>query len=168
MPAHPPDTAPEPGERVSLRRVLPGGGQGDLVGFVLAVTPVELDLTDRRGFTHHVPWREVVALRRIDVARGRDPLRAPRDLLDELAARTGVAGRVFVIRLVDLLKDRRPPGAPLPAGRCEGEWITVPADADFVAAGWWGARKDARSMQVRTGDPLVIAQLLELGFAERG
>ena len=168
MPAHPTDTTPQPGERVSLRRVLPDGGQGDLVGFVLATTPDELDLIDRRGVAHHVPWHHVVALRRIDVPRGRDPLRAPRDLLDDLAARTGVAGRVFVIRLVDLLRDRRPPGDPLSAGRCEGEWITVAADADIVAAGWWGARQDARSMQVRTDDPLVIAQLLALGFAERG
>lgn len=156
-----------------MRRRLPEGALGDIVGWVLGVDDDGLTVADRRGREHRVAWTAVLALRTVGVALGRDPLRTPLDLLDALADRAGLSGRVFVARLSELLGGRRPPASVLTGGdilavdggfaRCEGEWVTAPAGADLVAVAWWGARRDARSMQVRTDDPQAVARLLALG-----
>lgn len=177
MPVQPPEEPLRPGERVSLRHRPDAGRATDLIGFVVAVDAAGLRVVDRRGRDHRVLWTQVDAWRRVGVARGRTPMSAPADLLDALAAGAGVSGRVFVVRLSELLADERPPAEvsdapaelPVPGGtaRVEGEWVTSPASADLVAVAWWATRRDARSLQVRTDDPEVIERLLALGFRER-
>lgn len=163
---------PEPGRRVSLRRVREDGEHGDLIGFVLSADGTGLRLRDRHGLDHEVDWMQVLALRQVGVARGRDPLRTPRAELDRLAAAAGVSGRVLVARLSDLLNRRPPepmgePDAPPPTpARLDGEWVTTGSCADVIGLAWWGAHRDARSLQVRTTDGAAAEQLLRLGFAE--
>jgi hypothetical protein len=168
---------PEPrhvgvGRRISLRRVLADGGQGDLVGFVVAVDGSGVTLRDRRGVEDLVAWPDVLALRPVGVARGRDPLRTPLDELDRLAASAGVSGRVFVARLSDLLDAQPPPTLgdwddppPCPAFLA-GEWVTTGHGEHLLALAWWAAHHDARSIQVRTGDPAAAAALQGSGFHE--
>ncbi len=173
MPRRDPSAQTPPvGSRVSLRRVLADGGQGDLVGVVVAADAVRLVLRDRRGVKHTVTWPEVVARRAVGVPRGRDPLRTSRVELDRMAVAAGVAGRVFVARLSDLL-DGLDPVAPQdweadPPGpaHLEGEWVTAGPGPDLLALAWWASHHDARSIQVRTCDTDMIAALLRLGFHE--
>lgn len=176
MTAHTPDKRLSAGERVSLRRRLSDDTLGDLVGFVLTADTAAVTLLDRRGVEHRVARADVVAARIVGVARGRDPRRAPRDLLDALAAEAGVSGRVFVARISDLLAGRRPP-ATVPSergciaveggvARCQGEWVTAPAGADLIEVAWWATRQDARSMQVRTDDTGALPRLSSAGFTE--
>ncbi len=173
MPRQRPEPRPsEVGRRVSLRRVLPDGGQGDLLGFVIHADDERLRLRDRRGVTHEVPWSTVLAWRPVGVARGRDPLRTPLADLDRLAAATGASGRVFVARLSDLL-DGRPPGSvrnwddppPCPA-RLDGEWVVTGECEDVLSLAWWAAHHGARSIQVRTADAGAAEELERLGFRE--
>ncbi|MCC6496518.1 MAG: hypothetical protein IT193_09705 [Propionibacteriaceae bacterium] len=164
---------PEPGRRVSLRRVRADGEQGDLIGFVITASESGLRLRDRRGHDHQVAWPDVVALRSIGVARGRDPLRTPLAELDALAEAAGLTGRVFVARVADLVDRLVPPplepGSPPPQpAEVAGEWVTTGTAADLTGLAWWAAHHDARSLQVRTADPEVVALLLAAGFTERG
>jgi hypothetical protein len=168
---HPEHRHVEVGRRVSLRRVLPDGGQGDLVGFVVAVGDF-LVVRDRRGTDQVVAWPNILALRPVGVARGRDPLRTPLVELDRLAASAGVSGRVFVTRLSDLLDGRAPAalGAwddppPSPAALA-GEWVTAAPGEDVLALAWWAAQHDARSMQLRTEDASAAEELQRCGFHE--
>nr|WP_300143916.1 hypothetical protein [Propionicimonas sp.] len=172
-----PRRRPEPrhvgvGRRVSLRRILADGGQGDLVGFVAAVAADGLTVRDRRGADHVVAWPDVLALRPVGVARGRDPLRAPRAELDRLAASAGVSGRVFVARLCDLLDVQPPPvlgdwdDPPPCLAALDGEWVTTGECADVLALAWWAAHHDARSIQVRTDDASAAEALRRGGFHE--
>jgi len=162
----------EPGRRVSVRRVRPDGERGDLVGYVLAADADRLVLRDRHGVVHDLAWADVVAWRTVGVARGRDPLRTPREELDRLAL-PGTDGRVFVARLGDLLDDR--PAVPLGAADEQppapavlaGEWVSAGAADDVLALARWAAHHDARSLQVRTSDPSAVDRLLSLGFTER-
>lgn len=163
---------PSVGRRVSLRRRLGDDGQGDLVGFVLE-TGAALVVRDRHGLVHTVGWPDVLALRAVGVARGRDPQRAPRSELDRLAVAAGVSGRIFVARLSDLLDGREPPAppewtAPPPCpGHLDGEWVTAGACPDLLALAWWASHHDARSLQVRAAEPGAIAALERLGLHER-
>jgi hypothetical protein len=151
----------------------PDGEIGDVIGFVLTSTEAGLVVRDRRGRVHELSWDTVVAWRRVGVARGRDPLRTPRAELDALALAAGVTGRTFVSRLSDLLDvSVAPPvpgiGAPPPQPAVvAGEWVTTGATDHLLAVAWWAAHHDARSMQVRTGDPSDVALLLAAGFSER-
>ncbi len=171
MPGRDPEQRyPEPGSRVSLRRVLASGGEGDLVGFVVSADAGALILRDRRGHDHSVAWSDLRALRRVGVARGRDPLRTPVAELDLLAANAGVVGRAFVIRLSDLLESapvvplgRWSDPPPVPASLA-GEWVTAGAGADVLALARWAAHHDARSLQLRVTDPATAASLEALGF----
>ena len=163
---------PQAGLRVSLRRVRADGAAGDLVGFVTAADPARVVLRDRAGQVHNVPWSRVLAWRQVGVARGRDPVRASRELLAELAGEAGVAGRVFVARLCDLL-DGRPPrplgpvGCPPPhPAVLRAEWVTTDGLGDLLGVAWWASHADARSIQVRTTDDAVAARLAGLGFTE--
>lgn len=163
--------APAVGERVSLR--LDGR---ELIGFLTSLDADALGVVDRRGAGHSVRRSDVVAVRRVGVSLGRDPLATPRPLLDGLAARAGVSGTPWVCRLSALLADRTPP-ASVPSwgewaefsgvrARFEGEWVTLPAASveACVAAGWWATRMGARSVQVRTDDPAVSDALSAAGF----
>lgn len=174
MPHPDPETWPvRIGRRLSLRRRLADGGQGDLVGFLVAVDAAGLTVRDRRGRDHAVPRSDVLALRAVGVARGRDPLRTPRAELDRLAAAAGASGRAFVVRLCDLLDARDPeqPGAwadpPPEPLHLDREWATIAEPTDLFAAAWWAAYHDARSLQVRTGSAEVAAELVSLRFGER-
>ncbi len=164
---------PQPGRRVSLRRVRDDGEIGDIIGFVREATADGLTICDRRGQLHALVWDKVVAWRQVGVARGRDPLRTPLAELDALAAAAAVQGRVFVARLCDLLDGVEAPpvaelGTPPPQPAViAGEWVTAGTTGDLLALGWWATHHDARSMQVRTDDPAEVAQLLALGFTER-
>lgn len=160
------------GRRVSLRRVLADGGQGDLVGFVVAAAADGLTVRDRRGVDHVVAWPDLLALRPVGVARGRDPLRTPRAELDRLAASAGMSGRAFVARLCDLLDVQPPPTLgdweeppPCPAV-LDGEWVTTGECADVLTVAWWAAHHDARSIQVRTDDASAAEALRRRGFHE--
>ena len=164
---------PQPGRRVSLRRVGKDGGIGDIVGFVRKATATGLTIADRRGLVHTLAWEQVLAWRQVGVARGRDPLRTPRPELDTLAREAGVQGRVFVARLSDLLDAAEVPAdaeaatlPPEPAA-ISGEWVTTGGTGDLRAVAWWAAHHDARSIQVRTDEPEAVVQLLASGFTER-
>lgn len=148
------------GERVSLRVA----GR-ELIGFVESVEP--LRILDRHGVVHDVQADAVEAGRRVGVALGRDPRRAPRALLDDLAGAAGMSGEVWVARISDVLAGRPfPASAPRPEGvHLDGEWVTLGCatpDA-VVAACWWATRLNARSVQVRCAD---AAGLVELGFVQ--
>lgn len=159
------------GERVSLRL----GGR-ELIGFVTALSAGSLGVVDRRGTEHEVLRSDVIAARRVGVSLGRDPLAAPRTLLDGLAARAAVSGTPWVCRISTLLEGRTPPPSVPPWGpwaecegvraRFEGEWVTLPAAsvAQCVAAAWWATRMGARSVQVRTDDPAAVDALGAVGF----
>ena len=111
---------PQPGRRVSLRRVRDDGEIGDIIGFVRDASTDGLTIRDRHGQLLTLAWDQVLAWRQVGVARGRDPQRTPLAELDELATAAGVQGRAFVARLSDLLDGadgtggrgaRRPPAA---------------------------------------------------------
>ena len=148
------------GERVTLRLERP---TRDLVGFVTAVQPLTLE--DRHGRLHSVVDETVTALRRVGPALGRDPLQAPRELLDELAARTGVTGEPTVHRISVLLHGSQPPEtvfaergewrAGAIRARVEGEWLTTNAGDPglLVALCWWATRQNARSVLVCADTP---------------
>ena len=164
---------PQPGRRVSLRRVRDDGEIGDVVGFVLTAGEAGLRIRDRRGEVHELAWGRVMAWRAVGVARGRDPISTPLAELDGLAAAAGVSGRVLVARLSDLLDHLAAPPvsdpwspAPRPAV-VDGEWVTTGVTDELVSLGWWAAHHDARSMQVRTTDDADAARLLAAGFTER-
>ena len=167
------------GERVSLR-VAEEGGAREVIGFVTALSGTRIGVVDRRGVEQDLARADVEAIRRVAVALGRRPEATPRDLLDALAARAGVAGTPWVARISSLLEGRTPPAA-VPAwgewadidgvrARFEGEWVTLPtASVDAtVAAAWWATRMGARSVQVRVpvGDP--DRWLTEAGFTRLG
>ncbi len=144
------------GERVSLRLTDPAT---DLIGFVIALEPLTLE--DRRGRSHEVAPGTVLAARRVPVSLGRDPHSAPKALLDELAARAGVAGEPELHRISEVLAGRPAPAEVLPGrgewsdgarrARVEGEWLTtdVTEPALLVDLAWWATRQNARSIQVR-------------------
>ncbi len=164
---------PQPGRRVSLRRVRDDGEIGDIIGFVRDASAEAITLRDRHGQLFTLAWDQVVAWRRVGVARGRDPQRTPLEELDALAIEAGVKGRVFVARLGDLLDAAEAPAAvalgtppPRPAV-IDGEWVTAGGSDGVLDVAWWATHHDARSMQVRTDDPAAIAQLLAAGFTER-
>ena len=169
----PSSQTPAVGGRVSLRRRLADGGQGDLLGFVLATDAGRLLVRDRHGTVHAVARADVLALRTVGVARGRDPIRTPVADLDRLAAAAGVSGRAFVARLCDLLDGRAPapppawPAPPPCPALLDGEWVTGAACPDLLALVWWASHHDARSIHVRTTDAEVLAALEQLGFHER-
>jgi hypothetical protein len=144
------------GERVTLRLVDPAR---DLIGFVTALAPLTLE--DRHGRLHQIADGTVQTARRVSPALGRDPAGAPRQLLDELAQRAGVAGEPVRHRISDLLAGLDAPGSVFAergawvrgdarAG-VEGEWLTTNVtDPDLlVALCWWATRQNARSVQVR-------------------
>lgn len=164
---------PQPGRRVSLRRVRDDGEIGDIIGFVRDATKDGLTVTDRHGQLHALAWDQVLAWRQVGVARGRDPLRTPLAELDALAAAAGVRGRVFVVRLGDLLDGAEAPpvaelGTPPPQPAViAGEWVTAGSTQELPALGWWATHHDARSMQVRTDELAEAERLLDLGFTER-
>ena len=164
---------PQPGRRVSLRRVREDGGIGDIVGFVRDASEDGLTIRDRHGQVHTLAWDQVLAWRQVGVARGRDPLRTPVGELHTLAAAAGVAGRIFVARLSDLLDGADAPadsdlGTPPPQPAViAGEWVTTGSTEDLLATAWWATHHDARSMQVRTDEPGGVARLLGTGFTER-
>ena len=163
---------PEPGRRVSLRRVRDDGELGDLIGFVITADPECLRIQDRRGVEHRLDWARVLAWRAVGVARGRDPLRTPPAELAKLAVTAQVSGRVFVARLSDLLDHRPPipvsrPGDPPPwPASVVGEWVTAGAAGDVIALAWWAAHRDARSCQLRTDNAGEAEHLTALGFTE--
>lgn len=161
-----------PGQRVSLRRQNPSGALRELIGLVVASGPAVLALRDRSGAEHQLRWSEVVALRTVGVPLGRNPLRTSRAELDLLAAAAGVDGRVFVGRLSELLAGHQPP-PPLPwlspppsPAVLEGEWVTCGGTVDLLPLAWWASHHDARSIQVRTVVPGVIAELNRCGLVE--
>src|SRR6478735_9596395 len=82
------------GERVTLRLADP---TTDLIGFVVSVEPLRVE--DRHGRVHELAGRPVLAARRVGVSLGRDPASTPRDLLDDLARRAGLAGEPRVQRI---------------------------------------------------------------------
>ncbi|MFV0451402.1 MAG: hypothetical protein ACK5LS_04005 [Propioniciclava sp.] len=167
------------GERVSLQTRAAGAAH-DALGYITALTEQTVRLVDRRGTEHIIDRATVVGVRRIPVARGRNPLTTPPGLLDDLAARAGAIGEPWVVRLSALLAGLPAPTAVPAWGpsatiagvdvRVEGEWVTL-ADGSatvWVAAGWWATRQGARSMQVRTTDPRTRERLAAAGFTAVG
>lgn len=144
------------GERVTLRLQSPAR---DVVGFITSMDPLRLE--DRHGRLHTIADGTVIALRRVGPSLGRDPRQAPRQLLDELAARAGLAGEPTVHRISDLLSGRPAPQTVFAErgawsegalrARVEGEWLTTNVgDQDLlIALCWWATRQNARSVQVR-------------------
>ncbi len=158
--------SPEIGNRISIRYANTDNESTELVGFVVAADADGLRLRTRDHAEKALAWAQIQAWRTVGVARGRDPLRTPVTELDQLADIAGVTGRVFVVRLSQLL-DAQPPQLGTATGvRVDREWATAPAEVDLFAAAWWAARLDARSLQVRTNDPTRIAELLAAGFTE--
>ena len=164
---------PQPGRRVSLRRVRDDGEIGDIIGFLREASDDGLTIRDRHGQVHALAWDEVLAWRQVGVARGRDPRRTPRKELDALADAAGVSGRVFVARLSDLLDAAEAPADADPGSRppqpavVDGEWVTTGTTQDLLALAWWASGHDARSIQVRTGSAAEATELLAAGFTER-
>lgn len=146
------------GERLSLRLREPAR---DLIGFVTGLAPLVIE--DRHGTLHEVSDGTVLAVRRVGVSLGRDPRSAPRELLDELAARAGldVATEPVLHRISDLLAGRTPPAAVLPGrgtwsdgvrtAHVDGEWLStdVTDPERLIELAWWASRQNARSVQVR-------------------
>ena len=164
---------PQPGRRVSLRRVRDDGEVGDIIGFVRDASDGGLTIRDRHGTVLALAWDQVLAWRQVGVARGRDPQRTPLEELDALAAAAGVSGRVFVARLSDLLDAAEPPVdvepgtlPPQPAV-INGEWVTTGTTQDLLALAWWASYHDARSIQVRITSAAEAAGLLAASFTER-
>lgn len=164
---------PQPGRRVSVRRVRDDGEIGDIIGFVRDASDGGLTIRDRHGTVLDLTWDQVLAWRQVGVARGRDPRQAPLEDLDALAAAAGVSGRVFVARLSDLLDAAEPPAdaepdtlPPQPAV-IDGEWVTTGTTQDLLALAWWASHHDARSIQVRITDPAEATRMLATGFTER-
>ena len=91
------------GERVTLRVVDPAR---DLIGFVTCLAPLTIE--DRHGRLHQFADGTVQAPRRVAPALGRDPASAPRELLDELADRAGIAGEPALHRISDRLAELVP------------------------------------------------------------
>ncbi|WP_454227481.1 hypothetical protein [Propioniciclava flava] len=168
------------GERVSVLLTPVNGQPTEVLGFVTDLTDDLLTVLDRHGEAHEGRRREVAALRRVPLARGRRPQATPRDLLDALADRAQAPGAPWVTRITDLLTGQTPP-ASVPAwgptasfgavtARMEGEWVTVPGGDVTVwrAAAWWATRMGARSVQVRVPDDeashAVAQALLAAGF----
>jgi hypothetical protein len=59
------------------------------------------------------------------------------------------------------------PGAPPPQpADLHGEWVTTGETGDLLALAWWAAHRGARSIQVRTNDPDMVARLPS-GFTAR-
>ena len=164
---------PQPGRRVSLRRVRDDGEIGDIIGFVRDASADGLTIRDRHGQLFTLAWDQVLAWRQVGVARGRDPQRTPLAELDELATAAGVRGRAFVARLSDLLdgaeapSDAEPRVLPPQPAVISGEWVTTGTTQDLLALAWWASHHDARSIQVRTIDPADAARLLAAGLTER-
>ena len=160
----------EPGQRVVLR-VAAQLHSIDVIGFVLADRGDAVTVRDQHGVEHRISRDQVLVWRLVPVARGRDPRRTPRDELDRLAAASGLVGRCFVARISDLLGDQlRPPGAvddppPVPA-TLEGEWVSTADASALLELAWWATQRGARSVQVRTDDAAVAAELAEFGFTE--
>ena len=164
---------PQPGRRVSLRRVRDDGEVGDIIGFVRDASDGGLTIRDRHGTVLALAWDQVLAWRQVGVARGRDPQRTLLEELDALAAAAGVSGRVFVARLSDLLDAAEPPAdaepgslPPQPAV-IDGEWVTTGTTQHLLTLAWWASHHDARSIQVRVTDAAEAAGLLAAGFTER-
>lgn len=144
------------GERVTLRLTDPAR---DLIGFVTALEPLTIE--DRNGRLHRIAPGTVQAARRVGVSLGRDPVRTPRALLDELASRAGLAGDPELHRISDLLAGRAAPAEVFTErgewsrgadrARVEGEWLSTNVeDPELLAAlCWWASRQNARSVQVR-------------------
>lgn len=144
------------GERVSVRFREPGGLR-DVIGFVVSVDPLVLE--DRHGKLTHVA--EIQAGHLVGVPLGRDPLLAPRALLDDLAAPDGLVGEPVVHRISELVAETRPPSSVFTergwwsdgthTARVDGEWLTTSvSDPELlVRLAWWAARQNARSVQVR-------------------
>ncbi|MBK8447495.1 MAG: hypothetical protein IPL41_12685 [Micropruina sp.] len=144
------------GERVTLRLTEP---TRDLIGFVTAVAPLTLE--DRHGRLHQIAPGTVQAARRVGVSLGRDPRKASRDLLDELAARAGLSGEPVLHRISDLLAGRAAPESVFAErddwadgprrARVDGEWLSTNVDDPelLIALCWWATRQNARSVQVR-------------------
>lgn len=155
---------------MTVRFSVPEGGTRDVVGYVLGTDAETMAVLDRRGTEHTIRLADIVAGHAVPVSRGRDPMRMPTDLLDGMAERAGVAGRRFVIRLVDLLQGHSPPPAvAVPSiARCDGEWVTASPAEDLIAVAWWASRSGVRSMQARTDDPAEVDALLAHGFRELG
>lgn len=143
----------------------------DVIGFVLDDAGSSLTVRDQAGVEHRVERDDLVAWRLVGVALGRDPKRTPPAELDRLAAASGLVGRRFVARISDLLGAQlRPPGAadaaaPVPAG-LDGEWVSTADASAVIELAWWATQRGARSVQVRTDDPSVIAELQQRGFSE--
>jgi len=80
------------GERWVVRRGLADGSATDVTGWVEQVSPQCLVLRTREGADVSLPWRSVLAARRVSVAYGgRDPMRTSAEELEQLAARAWVA-----------------------------------------------------------------------------
>ncbi|WP_040161944.1 hypothetical protein [Nigerium massiliense] len=166
------------GERVSIRGA-EDGVPTDVIGFVTAVDDARIAIVDRRGITHDLGRETLVAGKRVDPARGRNPLATPPDLLAGLVARAGAPdGSWWVARLSDLLAGVDAP-ADVPAwgetaafdglrARFEGEWVVVVPDGTarleaVRAACWWATRMGARSACLVLDEP--DAALRAAGFA---
>ena len=164
---------PQPGRRVSVRRVRDDGEIGDVIGFVRDASADGITIRDRHGQEIALTWDQVLAWRQVGVARGRDPRSTPLEELDALATEAGVQGRVFVGRLSDLLDAAEPPadiefGMPPPhPAAIDGEWVTTGTTRDLLALAWWASHHDARSIQVRVIDPADAETLRSAGMIER-
>lgn len=146
------------GERVTVRLAEP---VRDLIGYVTRLAPLTIE--DRHGHEHRILPGTVLVARRVGVSLGRDPSRAPRSLLDDLAAGAGLTGEPTVHRISTVLAGRVPPESVFPErgewregtrrARVEGEWLTTNVDDPelLVALCWWATRQNARSVQVRAG-----------------
>lgn len=161
----------EPGQRVVLR-ISAEPHSIDVIGFVLDDDGPTITVRDQHGAAHRIQRTDLLAWRLVGVALGRDPKRTPLVELDRLAAASGLVGRCFVARISDLLGDQlRPPGPmdePAPvAAWLDGEWVSTADASAVIELAWWATQRGARSVQVRTVDPVIASRLTELGFTER-
>lgn len=154
----------QPGTRASIRTIA-ADGYHDVIGWIQETDDNGLLVAARDGL-RRLSWAEIAITRTVGVARGRDPLKAPATDLDELAARAGLSGRRFVIRLSSLL-DGQTPVHPEPSTvQVFGEW-GVSGAVDVMPAAWAAAYADARSLLMVTTDEDLVARLLASGFSER-
>lgn len=166
---------PDVGSRVSV--AVAGTPMTEAIGFVTALSATSVAILDQHGVTHTVERSTLVGARLVPLARGRNPLHAPLDLLDALAHRVDASGQPHVIRISELLAGTSMPDA-LPgwgpvatigghAARVEGEWVTLGGGSPqvWVTAAWWATRMGARSVQVRTDDPATTRALRTAGFS---
>ena len=164
------------GRRLSLRLALPDGPT-DRIGLVLSLDATTITLEQRTGAVRTIERRHILKARVVPtVARGRDPRKAPAELLRAMAhdpSLEAFSGPCWIARLCDLVDHLDDSGVRRSTadtvvrgdsrGLVNGEWVALrlAAPGDLVPMAAWAARRNARNVVLTSGLP--AADLLSLG-----